>query len=129
MEVEEIILMVAVAADREVRDFSIQTATFIHLIQIQIPMVVTAVHIARTRQIIKVHIFQMVFEIIITVIAVVMQVLQFLLKRWLILTWLLQAIQKCMKTLKTVAGTLQGETCIEMAALAGIGHCQDHKAL
>lgn len=34
-----------------------------------------------------------------------------------------------MKTLKTVAGTLQGETCIEMAALIGIGHCQDRKVL
>lgn len=87
MEVVQIILMVAVVAvDREVRDFSIQTLTFIHLIQIRILMGVTAVHIARTRQIIKVHIFQMVSEIIITVIIVVMPVLQYLLKRWLILT-------------------------------------------
>lgn len=84
MEVVRIFLMEAV--DQEAQDFSIQTQIRIRLILIRILMGVTVVLIAHIRRIIKVHIFQMAFEITPITVIVAMLASQYQLKLWPTLT-------------------------------------------
>lgn len=137
MEAVQVIRMEVIGL--EVQVFLIQIQILIRRIRRvrqQIPMGPTVVRTVHTLQTIKVHTSPIAIEtpVITTVtVIVVMQVLQFLLKHWLILTWLRQITQKCTKTaritLKIVAGILHGGICIGMVAFTVTGHCQDHKAL
>lgn len=123
---DQVFLMEVIGLGVQVSTMQIQT--LIHLTQpVQIRIVVIAVLTVHIHRIIKVLILLTVFETIVTVIAaVVMQVLQSLLKHWVILT-LPRITPKC--TIKTVADILREGICIEMVAFIETGHCQDHRAL